>query len=77
MALLVSLFALGHSITLIVRVLAALNVNPYLVDAVIGLSVVYKGIDNLDGFTQALGQRPDERAVVFSYQLGLYFGEMP
>lgn len=37
MALLVSLFALGHSITLIVGVLVALNVNPYLVDAVIGL----------------------------------------
>ena len=71
-ALLVSLFALGHSITLIVGVLADLNVNPYLVDAIIGLSVAYKGFDNLDGFAQFLGQRPDERAAVFAF--GLFHG---
>jgi hydrogenase/urease accessory protein HupE len=46
-ALYVSLFAVGHSITLTGGVLTGTNVNPYLIDAIIGLSVVYKGLDNL------------------------------
>ncbi len=71
-AVLVSLFALGHSVTLIVGVLADLRVSPYLVDAVIGLSVVYKGFDNLQGFSALLGERPDERAAVFAF--GLFHG---
>ncbi len=47
-ATLVSLFALGHSITLLFGVLANVNVNPYLVDALIGFSVVYKAYENLN-----------------------------
>ncbi|MCA6064695.1 HupE/UreJ family protein, partial [Thalassolituus marinus] len=39
----VSLFTLGHSITLMSGVLANIQVNAYLIDAIIGLSVVYKG----------------------------------
>src|ERR1700681_4530510 len=38
----VSLFTLGHSITLLVGVLGGVHANPYLIDAIIGLSVVYK-----------------------------------
>jgi hypothetical protein len=71
-ALFVSLFALGHSITLIGGVLLATQVNPYLVDAVIGLSVAYKGFDNLNGFTALFGERPDEKLAVFV--LGLFHG---
>lgn len=48
---LVSLFALGHSITLLFGVLAGIHVNPYLVDALIGFSVAYKAIENLSGST--------------------------
>lgn len=43
----VSLFALGHSITLLLGVLSGLEVNVYLVDAIIGLSVSYKALENL------------------------------
>lgn len=46
----VSLFTLGHSITLLFGVLGNIQVSSYLIDAIIGLSVVYKGFDNLGGF---------------------------
>ena len=71
-ALLVSMFALGHSITLITGVLAGWNISPYLVDAVIGLSVVYKGFDNLKGFDRLFGERPNEMMAVFVF--GLFHG---
>ena len=71
-AIFVSLFALGHSITLISGVLLGLDVNPYLVDAIIGLSVAYKGFDNLDGFRTLFGDSPDERMAVFVF--GLFHG---
>jgi len=71
--LFVSLFSLGHSLTLILGVLADLNVNPYLIDAVIGFSVIYKGFDNLNGFQTAFGvQPPDERVAVLIF--GLFHG---
>lgn len=71
-AIFVSLFALGHTITLISGVLLGFNVNPYLVDAIIGLSVVYKGFDNLCGFDALFGESPDERLAVFIF--GLFHG---
>lgn len=71
-ALYVSLFALGHTITLLGGVLAGLDVNPYLVDAIIGLSVAYKGFDNLKGFNTLFGDSPDERLAVFIF--GLFHG---
>lgn len=43
----VSLFAIGHSITLLFGVLSGLQVNVYLIDAIIGLSVCYKALENL------------------------------
>jgi hypothetical protein len=63
-----SLFALGHSVTLLGAVLLGLRVNPFLVDAVIGLSVVYKGFENIDGFRQ-LHWRLDPRAAVLGFGL--------
>ncbi len=63
---LASLFTLGHSLTLTVGVLADLGANAALVDAVIGLSVVYKGFENLGGF----GDRtPPAMLVVFGFGL--------
>lgn len=67
----VTLFAVGHSITLLLGVLGGLHVNPYLVDAVIGLSVAYKAFENLGGFRR-LGVSPDTRAAVFVF--GLFHG---
>lgn len=72
-AVYVSLFALGHSITLLTGVLAGLHINPYLVDAVIGLSVVYKGFENIGGF-ERMGVRIDTRKAVFLFGLVHGFG---
>lgn len=71
-AILASLFALGHSLTLISGVLLSIQINPYLVDAAIGLSVVYKGLDNLGGFETFFGEAPDERVAVLVF--GLFHG---
>lgn len=71
-AIYVSLFALGHSITLTGGVLTGTNVNPYVIDAIIGLSVVYKGLDNLGVFQRALGFQPDTRVAVLVF--GLFHG---
>lgn len=71
-ALYVSLFTLGHSVTLLAGVLGGIEANAYLVDAVIGLSVVYKALDNLDAFPQVFGVRPDPRAAVLVF--GLFHG---
>src|SRR3954467_5528328 len=58
----VSLFTLGHSITLLAGVLGGIRANPFLIDAIIGLSVVYKAFDNIDGFKRFLGFQPNTRA---------------
>lgn len=68
-AIYVSLFAIGHSITLTGGVLTGSNVNPFLIDAIIGLSVVYKGLDNLGALKQVLRFQPDARAAVLVFGL--------
>lgn len=65
----VSLFTLGHSITLMTGVLIELNVNAYLIDTIIGLSVVYKAFENINGFKQVFGVQLDARAAVFIFGL--------
>ena len=65
----VSLFTLGHSITLLIGVLSHIQVNAYLIDAIIGLSVVYKGFDNLSGFKHFFGFSPDPKTAVFVFGL--------
>jgi len=73
-ALYVTLFAAGHSLTLLGGVLGGVRLNPSLVDAVIGLSVVYKGFENLDGFRATIGRQPDPRVAVFMFGLAHGFG---
>jgi hypothetical protein len=68
----VSLFTLGHSVTLLAGVLGGVHANPYIVDAIIGLSVVYKAFDNIDGFRRLFGFQPDTRAAVLLF--GLFHG---
>ena len=66
-ALYVTLFAVGHSVTLLYGVIAGTHASPYLVDALIGLSVVYKAMDNLGAFERWLGFRPDPRMAVLAF----------
>jgi hypothetical protein len=68
----VSLFTLGHSITLLYGVLGGINVNPYLVDAIIGSSIIYIGFDNLGGFKRLLGFQPNTKVAVMIF--GLFHG---
>ncbi len=68
----VSFFTVGHSLTLLLGVLASVSLNAYLIDAIIGLSVVYKGFDNLGGFKRVLGFQPSTRAAVLIF--GLFHG---
>src|SRR5690606_23384642 len=67
-ALYATLFAAGHTITLLGAVLLGWRVDAHLVDAVIGLSVVYKGFENIGGF-RVLPVRPDPRIAVFAFGL--------
>ncbi len=71
----VTLFALGHSTTLLLGVLNGWHINAYLVDAVIGLSIVYRALDNLGGFQTLFGVQPNKKAAVlifgFFHGLGL------
>jgi hypothetical protein len=73
-ALYVTLFSIGHSITLLAGVLLDLHVSAYMVDAVIGLSVVWKAFDNLGGFRTLFGAQPDNRAIVLGFGLIHGFG---
>ncbi|WP_116811396.1 HupE/UreJ family protein [Steroidobacter cummioxidans] len=71
----VTLFAIGHSVTLLVGVLGGLKVDPYLIDAIIGFSVVYKALDNLGALQTWFGVQPNTKAAVlifgFFHGLGL------
>jgi len=68
----VSMFTLGHSLTLLIGVYGDIQVNAYLIDAIIGLSVIYKGFDNLGGFQRLLGYQPNPKAAVLVF--GLFHG---
>jgi hypothetical protein len=68
----VSLFTLGHSITLLAGVLGGIRANPFVVDAVIGASVAYKAFENIGGFERVLGFRPNTKLAVLVF--GLFHG---
>lgn len=68
----VSFFTIGHSMTLLLGVMAGINVNAYLIDAIIALSIVYKGFDNLGGFKQLFGIQPNTKIAVLVF--GLFHG---
>jgi len=71
----VSLFAIGHSTTLLLGVWNGWHINPYLIDTIIGFSVVYRAFDNLGGFSKVFGVQPNKKAAVlifgFFHGLGL------
>lgn len=71
-ALYVTLFALGHSVTLLLGVLADVRADPYLIDAIIGASVVYKALDNLDAFRTWFGGAPNAQVAVLLF--GFFHG---
>ena len=70
----VTLFSIGHSVTLLSGVLLKIAINPFLVDAVIGLSVAYKAFDNLGGFKSVFGVQPNNKIAVAGFGLVHGFG---
>jgi hypothetical protein len=71
-AIYVSLFALGHSTTMLLGVYFNVGINSYLIDAIIGLSVAYKALDNMGAFQRWLGYQPDTKAATLIF--GLFHG---
>ncbi len=67
----VSMFTIGHSITLMGGVLMGTGANAYIIDAIIGLSVIYKGVENIGGFAK-IGWKIDTRLAVLVF--GLFHG---
>ena len=69
----ITAFTIGHSITLISATLYGVQANYFLIDAVIAVSVIYKGFDNLDGFRRYFGiESPNLLGMVFGF--GLFHG---
>jgi hypothetical protein len=71
-ALYVSLFAIGHSTTLILGVYFNIQANAYVIDAIIGLSVVYKALDNLNAYQRWFNCQPNTRLVTLIF--GFFHG---
>lgn len=71
-AIYVSLFAIGHSITMLGGVWLGIGVNAYIIDAIIGLSVVYKALDNLGAYQRWFGVQPNTKAATLIF--GLFHG---
>lgn len=68
----VTLFAVGHIITLLGGVLFEIKFNPYIIDAIIGFSVVYKALDNMGAYQRWFGVQPNTKAATFIF--GLFHG---
>lgn len=68
----ISFFTLGHSATLLFGVLSDIQINVYLIDAIIAASIIYKGFDNLGGFKQIFGKQPNTKVAVLIF--GLFHG---
>lgn len=71
----VTVFTIGHSITLIFATFMAIRINYYIIDAVIALSVIYKGFDNNKGFPNYFGiKSPNILVMVLLFGLIHGFG---
>jgi len=68
----VTLFAVGHIITLLSGVLMEISINAYVIDAIIGFSVAYKALDNMGAFQRWFGYQPNTKAATFIF--GLFHG---
>ena len=73
-AIYVSLFALGHSVTMLAGVFLDFGINSYLIDAIIGFSIVYKALDNLGAYQRWFGFQPNTKAAVLIFGFCHGFG---
>ena len=68
----VTLFAVGHSVTLLSGVLMEISVSAYLIDAIIGFSIVYKALDNLGAYQSWFNFQPSTKIATLIF--GLFHG---
>lgn len=68
----VTLFALGHIVTLLGGVLLEISINAYIIDAIIGFSIVYKALDNMGAYQRWFGFQPNTKAATLIF--GLFHG---
>lgn len=68
----VSLFAIGHSSTMLAGVYFDFGINSYIIDAIIGLSVVYKALDNMGAYQRWFGFQPNTKAATLIF--GFFHG---
>lgn len=68
----VTLFAVGHVITLLSGVLLEISISAYIIDAIIGFSVVYKALDNMGAFQRWFGVQPNTKVATLIF--GLFHG---
>ncbi len=68
----VTLFAIGHSTTMLLGVYFNIGINSYIIDAIIGLSVVYKALDNMGAYQRWFGWQPNTKAATLIF--GLFHG---
>ncbi len=66
-AIYVSLFAIGHSTTMLAGVWFDFGINSYVIDAIIGFSVVYKALDNLGAYQKWFGVQPNTKAATLIF----------
>lgn len=71
-AVYVSLFAAGHTVTLLLGTLMEISVSAYLIDAIIGFSIVYKALDNMGAYQRWFGFQPNTKAATLIF--GLFHG---
>ncbi|MDP3524769.1 MAG: HupE/UreJ family protein [Hoeflea sp.] len=71
-AIYVTLFAIGHSTTMILGVYYNITMSSYIIDAIIGLSVVYKALDNMGAYQRWFGFQPNTKAATLIF--GLFHG---
>ncbi|HPN68354.1 MAG TPA: HupE/UreJ family protein [Saprospiraceae bacterium] len=71
----ITVFTIGHSITLIFATYMGISANEHIIDAIIAISVIYKGFENLDGFKKILKvESPNLLSMVFIFGLIHGFG---
>lgn len=69
----ITAFTLGHSVTLIYATFNGIQINYFLIDAIIALSICYIAFANLDGFKKYLDIKPPNLLVMIT-ALGLIHG---
>jgi hypothetical protein len=70
----VTLFAVGHVVTLLSGVLMEISISAFIIDAIIGFSIVYKALDNMGVYQRWFGVQPNTKAATFLFGLLHGFG---